>query len=240
MPLYDGPGDRLAGNLDLIIDNFRAERAEYWNEDAEAARLVLLCDLMAEALVASSSNLVFVPEGVPWKTHRSPWADVANLAAEQGFADHLADSVEIVLAADLIREMYDAPKRCLDLAHLVLSAQPSTAVQKYLNRLGRCYVMGLLQECVILSRAVLENAVRELIVREEGAEKQTFKNKSTMKERLDAAEGARLISPAARRDAGVVWKRGNTAIHNDPDATQDVLGTIRMTMRVLEEIYATT
>jgi len=59
----------------------------------------------------------------------------------------------------------------------------------------------------------------------------------TMKLKLDQAEHNRWLNGRTRRDAEVVWTRGNTPVHKDPDVVKDSLDTIRRTMRVLDRLY---
>lgn len=141
------------------------------------------------------------------------------------------------LAIDLARKYYPATggmiNRCLDLATLAHQGQPSEAVGKYLRRLTHCYILELDAETVILSRAVLENAIHHL-----------FESKDTpaperMRARLDAAKMFGWISPPRANDAMTIWIRGNKAVHDDPDVTRDSLGTVRLLMGVLQEVFAT-
>jgi hypothetical protein len=90
----------------------------------------------------------------------------------------------------------------------------------------------------MLCRAVTENAVLEKYARKKLPLPATPEGKSNMRSRLDAAVRFGLISESRAEDAWLIWKRGNKAAHEDPEATRDVLGTIKTTMSVLQDLYA--
>lgn len=58
-----------------------------------------------------------------------------------------------------------------------------------------------------------------------------------MRSRIEAAVWFRLLSAEAADDLWTIWKRGSKAAHEDPEATQDVLDTIRISMSVLNALY---
>jgi len=138
-------------------------------------------------------------------------------------------------ATDGIEEMAE---RCLEICEFALRNQPNEAVARYLTRAGRCYVAGFFPECVILCRASVENGVKDAFDRRGIPLPATPKGHSSMRARLDAAVMFGWLSPLAREHADTVWHRGNVAVHHDPNATSDVLGTIELTMGVLGELYS--
>lgn len=115
--------------------------------------------------------------------------------------------------------------RCLELARLVIAAQPHESVMRFLRRLSRCYIAGFLPECAMLCRAVVENALTEKFDRKGLPLPATPEGRSSMRSRLDAAVRFRLLSAEAADNLWIVWKRGSKAAHEDPEATQNVLDT---------------
>src|SRR5690606_20473403 len=103
--------------------------------------------------------------------------------------------------------------------------------------LSRCYIAGFLPECVMLCRAVVENAFVQKFADKELPLPATESGETPMRVRIEAARRFKFLSPARANDAWIVWKRGSKAAHEDPGATTDVLDTIRMTMGVLSELY---
>jgi hypothetical protein len=239
MSVYEGPEDSLSRSLWLMLDDYRSARGGYASEAGDEGHLMMLYDLIAEALLKASADLVFRDEeGEEWKPAASPWDAVVKIAEKQGFKAHLAQSVEICIADDAIARLEASAQRCLELANLILSREPSEPVRRYLARLGRCYIAGFLPECVILCRAVLENAVVDVFARHNIPLPATDEGKSSMKSRLNSAQVLGWLSESGRRNAETIWQRGNVAVHHDPEATSDVLGTLSLTFGVLEELYA--
>jgi hypothetical protein len=234
MALYNGPGDTLAGNLSLIVENYRQERERYWSDDDAEAMLIRVMEVVAQAMLAGSSDLTDAEAREPWEPAKSRWGEVVRTAESEGYSQHLAESVEIQIGNDSVNRLFDAPQRCLELATHILVVQPAEPVRRYLSRLGRCYIAGFLPECVILCRAVLENAVNEALERRGG---EGAKPRGSMSERLSRCQRAGWIDAARQNDAVTIWKRGNKAVHEDPHATSDAFGTIVLTMGVLVQLY---
>jgi hypothetical protein len=122
-------------------------------------------DLVAEALLAATSDLLFTDSDTDeaWKQVNSPWARVVQIAEQSGFAQQLSESIEVLLAEDTIARLPESTRRSIQLAELIISDPPGEAVRCFLARLGRCYMAGFLPECVILCRATLENPVKERV-----------------------------------------------------------------------------
>jgi hypothetical protein len=54
MALYDGAGDRLAGNLSLVVDNYEGEWQRYWSDDPAEASLIRIMDIVAKSILTGS------------------------------------------------------------------------------------------------------------------------------------------------------------------------------------------
>lgn len=150
----------------------------------------------------------------------------------------IRDRLEIEFAFEFCTDVEGRAQRSLELLELVLSHAPSHNVQRYLRHLTRCYIDGAYPECVMLCRAVLENAVRDRFEQSNIPTPATASGHSSMSSRLVFAQKARWLTPNQARDANTIWLRGNKAIHDDPEATTDILGTIRMTISVLQALLS--
>jgi hypothetical protein len=195
-----------------------------------------ILDGVAKALLTASGEMVAAPaeiDGFPF-----PWKSVRRFADHAELREQVIEKLRIEVAYDYVNRINDSAERCLDLTRSVLAARPAENIAKFIQRLGRCYVSGFLPECVIICRGVLENAVRERFDRAGVPLPATAEGVSPMRQRLEWAVTVRWLSAEAARDAWTVWQRGNTAVHDDPEATKDVLGTIQMSMRVLQELSA--
>jgi hypothetical protein len=137
MALYDGPGDTLAGNLSLIVENYREERERYWSDDNAEAMLIRVMELVAQAILAGSSDLTDAEGREPWEAAKSRLGEVVRTAETEGYSQHLAESVEILIGNETVNRLFEAPQRCPDLATHILVVQPAEAVQRYLSRFRR-------------------------------------------------------------------------------------------------------
>lgn len=225
LPVYED-GDDLASYLDAARSEFEAARAWYWDH-SDQPMLRHAADLTGRQIVAAAFTLIDPTSssefpGIAWEQHQA-------LAQHDNARQEVLEAVQLALATELHSDLGSMAERCEQLADQVFSTPPGAAVSKFLRRLTRCYVAGFFPECVILCRGVLENAIRELFQRRRVPIPATADGKSSMKATLAAAERFRLLSKSARRDADLVWVRGNKAVHEDIEATSDALGTIRLT-----------
>jgi hypothetical protein len=147
----------------------------------------------------------------------------------------------IDLAWDAVGKVDEGTRRIFKLYGLVLQTRPSLATQKFLARLGRCYFWGFDSECVILCRAVLDTAFRDAV--EDGICEKRLRMKReygfTLNDRIWAAQKAGIIDRKTKDLAIQVKERGVKAVHYQPDITEDVFGTIRDTLTILEKLNAT-
>jgi hypothetical protein len=237
---FDGSDGPLADRIGIAFDVYRVDRADYYSrEGPEWKALMDVCDRLAELVTDEAVDLVIAPD--VWEALPSDggahWSGLRQGAEEHGYAQELRQSVEIQIVEDFLTRLRESPDRCLALAELVHEGSVGRSTGRFLGRLGRCYIAGLFPECVILCRAVLENAVRETFDRNGVPLPATERGHASMKTRLTAARLFGWISDGGFEAAQMIWLRGNKAIHDDPEATSDVLGTIRDTMGVVGELY---
>jgi hypothetical protein len=232
MNLFYDEGSRL--DLDLIVQNYEEDRERYWSDDEEGARYIALVDGIARFLLGGTAGLV-QPRSDPAKPEAFTWEQARFLAELDPVSERVYERIEIDVAWAFSVETRAMAQRCLELAREVIAAEPNEAVLRYLRRLSRCYIAGFHPECVILCRAAVENALNEAFDRKPG----TKAGRSSMAARLDSAVSLRLLTQVRREDAWLVWTRGNKAVHEDPEATRDILATIRLTLGVLKELYST-
>lgn len=228
-------GDSL--NLDLFVQNFEDDRERYWSDDEEGQAYISSIDRIAKMLLRGSADLVQPPQDFT-SSEALTWDQVQWLANIDPIHARVLERVEIDVAWEYSVDTRGMANRCLELARLVITARPNESVMRFLRRLSRCYIAGFLPECVMLCRAVVENALVEKFDRKGLPLPATPEGRSSMRSRLDAAVQFRLLSVSAADDLWIVWKRGSKAAHEDPEATHDVLETIRISVAVLKELYA--
>jgi hypothetical protein len=167
-----------------------------------------------------------------------PWGDIASrISGDERVGNEVHEAIQLAVAHEFYGGLGAKADRCLALAKRVMADKPSIEVLKYVRLLTRCYVAGFGPECVILCRGVLENAVRDQFRRKRVPIPATEEGRSEMGVMLTWCEKSRWLSRKTATGARDVWERGSKAVHHDPDATKDVLGTIDLTLNVLGELY---
>ncbi|WP_164981340.1 DUF4145 domain-containing protein [Silvibacterium dinghuense] len=132
-------------------------------------------------------------------------------------------------ALDAIPSQVD---RTLRLAKLEIQITPSAVTNSYLREAIRTYILGLPQASVALSRAALEQALKE------GMGYQSTKTIVEMKGLLDEAESGIGLDRSVRKLAEEVAKAGNDVLHEKPTTLEDAFNVLIKMRGVFESIYA--
>lgn len=118
------------------------------------------------------------------------------------------------------------------------SQQPPEPSARFLALVSRCYVFGFIIECVAMCRAAMEQALRDRVTVESPSK---AKQPDTLDGMINTAfaQTSDIVGwdPELYKAAKAVQERGNEALHNAPDATNDALGTIESALRVIAALY---
>lgn len=221
----------LDSDLQLAIETFEEKIELAWADPEYGKNIVDLARQLAHLFMSASANLAVA-------TSTDGWEGLSGGLKNLGIHDEVLDAIQIEIANTYATETRSMAERCLALAQKAITAKPRPQVAKFLQRVSRCYVVGFIPECIIVCRAVLENAVTETFDRHGIPLPRDESNRSDMNVRLDAAKKFGWIDDDARKDARDVWTRGNQNVHRDPDAAKDAADTIAKVMRVLDQLYA--
>jgi hypothetical protein len=202
-----------------------------WADPEEGAAINAFAGRVAELMLDSSERLLV-------ETDPTFWRGLPELLAQKELHEDVMLALRLTLARKYLPATDRMAERCVELTRLVIRATPNRWVSRFLTRVARCYIAGFTNECIVVCRAVLENAVTERFVRAGVPVPGTDAGKSPMRVRLDAAKMLTWLSAGGTVDAWTVWTRGNKAVHDDPELVNQTLETIRLTMRVLDELYA--
>jgi hypothetical protein len=121
-------------------------------------------------------------------------------------------------------------ERHKDLANLAIRLKPPERTRQYLIRVAECYLHGLDAATIVLCRSALESAL------DHRCDESQCSRASTLEAKIKFASLARWFTPDECADANTVRLRGKIAAHHDPTATKDTLGTIRMTMTLVDKL----
>lgn len=200
--------------------------------DELGAELVQLVREMTSTLLESGNSLVRLPSeelGAKLAIERLGRPEVPR---------RLLMHLELQVARSFTLATDEMAERCVELARLVVTNHPGSAVQRFLQRLGRCYVAGFFPETIIMCRAALENALNDKFGRERKPFPGAPEGRSPMRAKLRRAEELGWLTRQQSNEAFAVWERGSKAAHNDPEATKAVLATVESTMSLLRSLCA--
>ena len=169
-------------------------------------------------------NLVLDPE-----TGTSVWEPQYGQRSLKYF---LKDCLFAHLAYQGARSACSETERAFDLLELISGRSLPPSVEAFARRIGRCYVAGLDAETIVMCRAVVENCIKQKLATE-GIK---MDSDTRFRQRVETARSLGFLSIEAAGDARTVWTRGSKAVHDDPTVVKDVLGTIALTMNVVEAI----
>jgi len=146
----------------------------------------------------------------------------------------------ITEAREACADLRDRASRIFELNQLVDllgcgSALPPASKQ-FLALVGRSFVYGFDAECVIVCRGVIDTAFQEKVPLALLKSRRTKrKDRYGLQDRIEAAFPD-LLDKRTKEDAHAVRLKGDRAIHYDPHATRDVIGTIRQTLHVVNRL----
>jgi hypothetical protein len=146
------------------------------------------------------------------------------------------DSADYILDTHYaMRQLKDVPtlvRRTLQLAELNSRDTPSRQTNIYLAEASRAYIQGLNHASVAMSRAALEQALKEQIgVQGDGGFYE-------LKEIFKRVEGRQLLSKTSFLAAKDLAKKGNKVLHDSPIPSEAKAFEVLIGVRsVIEELY---
>jgi hypothetical protein len=134
------------------------------------------------------------------------------------------------------REVIDAVpgyvRRTMELSRLEGSRIPSRITNGYLKEAVRTYIFGFPQASIALSRAALEQALKEELGH------QGTKIFLDMNSLLDEAEGLGAIDAVIRRAARKIASEADAVLHEKPADLAKAFDVLLMLRGVLQHVYA--
>jgi hypothetical protein len=120
--------------------------------------------------------------------------------------------------------------RTLQLSGLAAGRKPNEAVSKYLAEAVRAYIVGFPLASIAISRAILEQAVRECMTGQpEGASLAAWFEQLAEERGLD-----NVMTDMAKS----VIKAGNNVIHQKPMKLSEAFGVLVKVRKILESLYS--
>lgn len=223
------------------IEDFEAEREAKWAADPDRSdSWSELVEGLAELFVDRIDQLEAITKV---RAQLSEMDHEIEMSFPRGFLEMLGpeeeftEQVQIALAKKYATDTGAMAERCLALGEWAVEEPPKNeTVLNYLERLSRCYTLGLKSECVILCRAVLENALKHAYQAEDAKRPADQDDVQSLQQDIEGAAFYGWFDEADKRAAHQVRHRGNKAVHNDPYTTQQVYETVEMTLDLVRRL----
>lgn len=144
----------------------------------------------------------------------------------------IGDLLDERFTRDVIDAVPGYVKRLLELSRLQGSAIPSKITNGYLREAVRTYIFGFSQASIALSRAALEQALKEELGH------QSRKLFIEMKDLLDEAEGAGVIDGVIRKAARKIATEADDVLHEKPADLKKAYEVLLNLRGVLQHIFS--
>lgn len=133
---------------------------------------------------------------------------------------------------DVIQSIRGYVSRTMELSRLEGSRTPSKTTNSYLREAVRTYIFGFPQASIALSRAALEQALKEELGH------QGVKIFLDMNRLLDEAEGGGVIDGVIRKTARKLATEADAVLHERPADLTKAYDVLLMLRGILQHIYA--
>jgi hypothetical protein len=211
----------LSENVQVYIEYLdgEAKRGLSPHERSEQEKLRKVVEVIVDDLVTSRETIT-----------------ESKLAGIESLLRTVPEAIERSLDDRFTRDVIDAVsgyvQRTMELSRLEGSRRPSKHTNVYLKEAFRTFVRGLPQASVALSRAALEQALKENIGYQGTG---TFVSMNGL---LDEAEGAGVIDATVRQMAREIADKADDVLHEKPTKLDSAYYVLIKLRGVLQHIYA--
>jgi hypothetical protein len=217
----------LSQQLQSYIDTFDSERErDILPEERDWAEVATkFLDLMTGDIISSRESV---------RGKNPPGIEGVIRGIERFVRDNPED-VRFILDNRFTRQVVDAipgyVARILKLSRLESSREASEATNNYLNEAVRTYIFGFPKASIALSRAALEQALKEELGH------QGRRIYIDMNDLLDEAEGAGIIDSVIRKTARNLSSEAGNVLHEELADLPKAYEILLMLRGVLQHIY---
>jgi hypothetical protein len=147
------------------------------------------------------------------------------------------DSLPDLLDTEYTRRFLGMVPGCVDRTLLLVSLEakykPSAQTNQYIREATKAYVLGLPLASVAMSRAALEQALRDRLALQQTDERKTFD------ELVKDAQRWNLVSDGPRPSIREVNKRCNEVMHQKPVNKEEALELLGAARSEIERLFST-
>lgn len=159
-----------------------------------------------------------------------------NLAAIEKLVEQMPETIAALLdgryTRDVVSSVPGYVRRTMELSRLAASHPPSKMTNGYLREAVRTYIFGLPQASIALSRAALEQALKESLGYQGTG---TFVK---MNDLLDEAMGAGVLDNLMRKAARQIADDADDVLHEKPADSKKAYEVLLALRGVLQRVYS--
>jgi len=146
--------------------------------------------------------------------------------------DFVADQLDDLITRRLVGEVPGMVRRIIKLSRLTAQKRPSQATSIYIQEAARAYIYGLTQASVAMSRAALEQALKEQLARQGKGEFIAFQ------ELVDEATKWKILDKVSARAVRDTVKKADDVLHEAPTDEAGALQVLDAVRGLLQQIYS--
>jgi hypothetical protein len=167
---------------------------------------------------------------VEWRKTFAPQASTAD--DEVWMSEVMLDQMYCRV---LLQDVPSLVERTRALRALALSGISNSEYFVYLREAAHCYIAGLSQAAVALSRAAVENRLREVCAKRFG--RSAVEDTDLMKLIDDVAARGQILSKDGRDLAHLVRKAGNDVLHDEPTNADVALRVVEAARDLIRSLH---
>jgi hypothetical protein len=143
----------------------------------------------------------------------------------------IEDFLDDRFTVEAVEGVQSSVKRLMKLSRLEALRLPSTVTNGYLREAVRTYIFGFPQASIALSRAALEQSLKE------GIGYQSTKTFVKMEDLLDEAESAGVIDATIRDLSRKIADEADDVLHEQPASASKAYDVLILLRGVLQHVY---
>jgi len=210
----------IPGNIKNIIENLEET---FGGRPLKKKEVFKIVEEFAEAVIATNKNLVNSRNLTEFERGL-----INYFYEETDLFRYTEEHLEVYLAENAIEKIEKATRRLMSLEwelYTIKNLHLIPAVTDFLQLVTRSYIWGFDTECTILCRSAMEQAIENRVG-----------SGYRLVDLINVAKKKGVINNDIADIAHKIREKANKILHRDPNVTEDALGTIKETVRVISVV----
>lgn len=219
----------IALSMVLCLIEQNRQGVEHWAKAIDSQELQRIADQLVSMASSMGSDDSSVSESIKSFCQHMGDEDIAE--------DLLDDAIQAELLKRMVGQITNQyPHRVHELIEIASKSNPNRYAQVFLKRVGRCYLSGYFEECVVMCRSALESCLKAEIPNDDCFQYQVTKGIFIqLADRIHAAWKTGRIDSSLHDQANKIRQLGNELVHDSRARTSqnEALELIAATLEIL-------